>query len=427
MAVVQDRPGDFVLLSRDQSYLDMLDPRPDENFDILHYNIGSDMQHQFPDLSDNTYEPYPSTSPLSTNTSNCYNAQDSALVKPKDISGLGQRQMPTSTTTSPSVSRSFDHPPSTLSSASGASAQSTTSSAVGSPFSHATSNLPGQEHWVDSQQGLGIAAGIVHNESYGSEIYSLNHLEHDLVLSSDKFSNHFVGESQRFPSPSVSNSGSVWQSSILPSLAAPLTLDTNVVSREYSMDAIKNESTDRIGSPALSNSSAATSLSHISQPCQAGTQAPSPPQSNGSFKSPITPASAYSPRTPSTSSPLSARQHAFHSKSLVGGHDTRTLGIHRRALATSCRWSPYDQAATPSKSPGRSYRDLILSPFFGQSSGRFIAPLESSCWFSLIVFSFPHFSSSLISQRLLGATRTSANGKMNRSCSHTIFGYPGRP
>lgn len=383
------RPSDFVLLSKDQSYIEMLDPRPEDNFDILHYNIGSDMQHQFPDFASNTYDSYPPSAIFSTNTSNCYSAQDSVLIRSKQISSPGQRQMPTGSTPSPSVSQSLDHPPSTLSSASGASARSTTSSAVGSPYSLATSNVPGQEQWVDSQPGLGIATGIAYNESYGPGIYSLNHLEHDLGLSGDKFSNHFVGELERFSSSPVSNSGSILQPFVPPPAMAPLMLDTNVVSREVTIEATIDGANDKIDTPTYSISSASTSLSHTSKCHQATTQAPSPSQSNGSFKSPTTPASAYSPLAPCTTSPSSARKHAFHRHSRIGGYDPRALGILRRGSGTSYRWSPYDRPVSSSKSPGHFYRDQTQSPFFGQSSGRFIAPLESSCWFSLTVFSFP--------------------------------------
>lgn len=383
------RPSDFVLLSKDQSYIEMLDPRPEDNFDILHYNLGSDMQNQFPDFASNAYDSYPPSAIFSTNNPNCYNSQDSVLVKSKEISISGQRQMPTGSTPSPSVSQSLDHPPSTLSSASGASARSTTSSAVGSPYSLATSNVPGQEHWIDSQQGLGIAAGIVPNESYGPGVYPLNQLEHDLVLSGDKFSNHFVGELERFSSSSISNSGPFLQTSVPPTAMAPLMLDTNVVSREITREAITHGANDKIDTPTYSISPASTSISHTSQCHQPTTKAPSPSQSNGSFKSPTTPASAYSPLTPCTISPSSARKHAFHRHSRIGGYDSRALGIPRRASGTSHCWSPYDRPVPSSKSPGHFNRDQTQSPFFGQSSGRFIAPLESSCWFSLTVFAFP--------------------------------------
>lgn len=423
MAVVQDRSGAFVLLSRDQSYLEMLDPRPDESFDILHYGIGSDVQHQFPGLVSANFDLYPSNPTFSANTPNCYDAQDAVLVKPKEILGPGRKQMPPSSTTSPSVSRSFDHPPSTLSSASGASAQSATSSAVGSPFSHTTSNLPGQEHWVDSQQGLGIAAGLIANESYGHEVYSLNHLEHDLNISGDKFSN-FVGELEKFPSSSLSNSGPVLQSFVLPSAATPLVLNTNMVSREVAMDTMMNE----INTPVCSISSAGTSVNHTPTSFRANTPAPSPTQSNGIFKSPTTPASAYSPLTPSATSPIGTRRHAFLRHPLLGGHDLRTPGIHRRAPATSTRWSPYDKPMASFKSPGRFSHDHSQSPFFGQSSGRFIAPLESSCRFSLttsLSLSFLLLLRLFVkkTQLLLGMMRLCADVKTTRSCSYTIFGY----
>ncbi len=183
----------------------MLDPRPNESFDILHCNLGADGQNPFPELAVTSYDSCPAGSAFPTHLSNGPSAPDTLLFKPKAMRELGQRQLPTTSTPSPSVCQSFDHPPSTLSSASGASARSTTSSAVGSPYSHAASNIPGQEHWVNSPQGLGIVADIVHSDGYGHDIYALNHLDPDLVPSGEKLSGHFVGELKSFPS-SVSNS-----------------------------------------------------------------------------------------------------------------------------------------------------------------------------------------------------------------------------
>ena len=424
--MVHDRPSDFVLLAKDQSFVDMLDPRPDETFDLLPYSLGSDLQNPFPDFPSNAYDLYPSSSTFSTHTPNCYNPADSVLVKPKEISNPGHRQMAALSTPSPSVTQSLDHPPSTISSTSGASARSTTSSIDGSPYSHATSNIPAQEHWVDSHQGLGIVAGIVHNESYGNDIYSLNHLEHELVLSGDKLSNHFVGELERFPSSSVSNSGSVSQFSLPPTTMVPLVLDTNVGSRDITLDGILNEANEKIDNFTHSYSSARASLSDDSSCHQLAAQVPSPSQSNGSFKSPMTPASAYSPLPPSsTTSPSSARQYRLRKHSFVDGHDSRMPGVHRKALANSHRWSPYDQPATSLKSPGHLYRDPVKSPFFGQSSGRFIAPLESSCWFSLIVLSSPFLSSdvNLFYDLYRIFFWMHADSVLNRSCSHTIIRY----
>lgn len=388
MAMVHGRPSDFVLLAKDQSYVDMLDPSTDENFGLLPYNMGPDLQNPFPDFPTNAYDLYPSNSTFSAHTPICYNPADSVPVKSKEISNPGPRQMPALSTPSPSVSQSLDHPPSIISSTSGASARSTTSSIDGSPYSHATSNVPAQEHWVDSQQGLGIVAGMVHNENYGHDIYSLNHLEHELVLSGDKLSNNYVGELERFPS-SVSNSGSISQFSLPPTPMVPLVLDTTVGTRDITLDGILNEANEKIDKSTHSSSSARAGLNPAPSCHQLAAQVPSPSPSNGSFKSPTTPASAYSPLSPATTSPSSARQHRLRKYSLVDGYDPRMPGVHRKALANSYRWSPYDQPATSLKSPGHFYRDPVRSPFFGQSSGRFIAPLESSCWFSLIVLSYP--------------------------------------
>ncbi len=396
MAVVHDGPSDFVFLTRDQSYIDMLDPRPDESYEILHYNLGADGQQPFPELAVTPYDSCPSGSAFPSHLSNGPMAPDTLPFKPKAMRELGQRPLPTASTPSPSVCQSSDHPPSTLSSASGASARSTTSSAVGSPYSHAASNIPGQEHWVNSPQGLGIAAGIVHSDGYGHDIYALTHLEHDLVLSGEKLSDHFVGELKGFPS-SVSSSPCLSQTVVNPTAVAPLMLDTNVVTREITIDTIIREAKDGIEYPRCPKSPASGIVKHSLNWSQGITPTTSPSPSNRSFISPTTPASAFSPSTPSTTSPSPLRKHAFYKQSRIGGYEARTQGIPRRASGTSYRSSPYDQPLPSSKSPSHQYWDQGQASFFGQSSGRYIAPLECSCWFSLSAPSISSLSSLYLS------------------------------
>ena len=375
MALVHDSISDFVLFPRDQSYMDMLDSRADDNFENLHFNAVSNMPHQFSDLPHATYDSYSSTSTFSTSNSSFYDTPNFLFEIPKESERLDQRYTP-SGTPSPSASHTLDHPPSVLSSASGASAQSTASSAAGSPYSHATSNIPGQEHWTESHQGLGIVPGIVHNEGYGHEIFPITRIESDPGFDSDKFPNGFVGES-KILSSSASMDRSI--SSLLSSRSAPqnfsptfssppLVLDTSIVGQNVTIDTILSEVNCKIGTPSqMMSPGSGDSFQASPDSLKSIRVAHSPQHTKGFFKSPVTPASAKSPFTPRTHSPFSSRHH-----------DSR-----RDSTSPSPnRFHPYGRPAPTPNSQAQFHRHESQSPFFSQSSGRFIPPLESSCRFS---------------------------------------------
>lgn len=386
MALVHDSTGDFLLFPRDQSYMDMLDLRLDDGFDGLHYGSASDGQHQRLDLAGTTYGSYQPSSGFSTSTSNFYSPPNFVFDEPKESEKVG-RYTP-SGTPSPSVSQSFDHPPSILSSASG------TSSAVGSPYSHATSNIPGQEHWAETQRGLGIDPGIVRTEGFGHDIYPLHPVENDLDFNNDKFPNSFVGESTKVLSSSASASSissSVSSSSasqnFIPALSAlPLVLDTSMVTRNVTIDTILNEVKSKIDTPTHLISPASARGMKISPASpHGGYSLHSPLQMNGSFKSPKTPASAMSPFTPRATPPTGAWQHDFRRHPMTACGDSKTPQSPSPSLD---RFHPYGRRTPPSYSQAQFHKLQPQSPFFSQSSGRFIAPLESSCWFSLTVIPF---------------------------------------
>lgn len=387
MALVHDSIGDFVLFPKDQSYIDMLDSKPDDSLDGLHYNAISSMQHQFSDLPSAAYDTYPSASAFSTSASSFYDAPNFIFDAPKESERSARRYTP-SGPPSPSISHSFDHPPSVISSASGASVQSTASSVVGSPYSHATSNIPGQEQWTDSHQGLGIAPGIVHNEGYGHEIYPINPIENEIAFESNKFPSSFVGESKNLSSSmSTSCSISPLASSCLasqrptPSCSSPsLVLDTSVAIQNVTIDTILNEVNSKIVTPSQTMSPAAEDPSKASpNSLKSMCVAHSPQQTKSSFRSPTTPASAKSPFTPRTKSPSILWRYDSHRDSFVCGDPT----IPNSPLMSSNRYHPYGRPTPPSNSQAHCHRHESQSPFFSQSSGRFIPPLELSCWFSL--------------------------------------------
>lgn len=392
MALVHDSIGDFVLFPKDQSYMDMLDSRPDESFDSLHYNAVPSMQQQFSGLPHANYDTYPSDSAFSTSTSSLYDAPNFVFDAPKEIERLAHRYTP-SGTPSPSISHSLDHPPSILSSTSGASAQSTASSAVGSPYSHATSNIPGQEQWADSHRGLGITPGINQNEGYGHDIYPTNQIESEIDFDSAKFPGSFVGESKDFSSSasmscSISSSASSCTASQKFTLACsspPLVLDTSVATQSITIDSILNEVNSKIVTSSQTVSPASEDPIDVpSTSLKSMRVVQSPQQTNGSFRSPITPASAKSPLTPRTKSPSSSWRHNSLRDSFSSCGDSKVL---HSPLLSSNKFHPYVRPKPSSNFQAQSYGHESQSPFFSQSSGRFVPPLELSCWFSSILFS----------------------------------------
>lgn len=390
MALVLESTSDFVLFPRDQSYLDMLDSRQDEIFDNLHFNPAADMHHHFADLATTTYDTYPSASAFSHSGSNYYGGALSFVVDvPKEIERANQGQITSSG--SPSPSASFDHPPSILSSASGASIQSTPSSVVGSPYSHDTNPVQAQEHWTESHQGLGIGPGIAHNEGFGTDLYPLTNLENDLVFSEDKFPGSFVSESQIFSSSISTSVVSVpasvsckYFSNSLPSFcSSPLAIDTSVVTRDVTIDTILRDVNSQIDIPNTALRSPASICSIETSPKSVRTtrpiHRPSSPRARTSFKSPTTPASARSQFDSRAAFSPTARLHISGWKSVIACDDSNASNSPTQLLPHT---NTYGRPAPPSCSQVLSAKHQSHSPFFSQSSGRFIAPLDSTCWFS---------------------------------------------
>ena len=216
-----------------------------------------------------------------------------------------QSRNATSTSPSVSVSQSLDHHPSNFSHASGASGQSTASSAVGSPYSQ-TQNLPaGQDHWVE--MGLGIGGAIAPSEMFPPGTYQLTSAETDRVPFDDKFHGSFVGESTQFSQVTTSTS------------------------------------------PTVSSS---VSCSPFSEPC-------------------------------STASPLTATSPDLGNLSDFKESSAPTDSSQTPFIANP-GWNS-TQSFSPSPFPSTFQRrdSQHHNTFFAQSSGNFVAPLESSCWFSL--------------------------------------------
>jgi hypothetical protein len=216
-----------------------------------------------------------------------------------------------------------------------ASGPSTTSSTMGSPHSVHGHVVPGPE-WAP--QGLGLTPSIVGYDSFahGNEYtFTPSGMEDfDLSFNAAK-PNGFVGECQNisrsssFQSSSVSKPESLSLSTFIPS-TAPMAAPFDQAKQSSMISPITPKSTER---------------KSFVDDC---------------FKSPV---SAFS------RSPTSSRRpsQAFNTP------------LFSSAGLVQSPWSP-----TSSVSPTSTYQQ---SHFFSQSSGNFVPPLQSSCWFPLSILS----------------------------------------
>ena len=253
MAKVYSNVNDFVLFPRDQPNMGTLDPRLDDNFENMHYQPHevSNMLRlgEFSGQANTSYESHVPLSAYSSVPSTYFAAQKVAYETQKGNMGRPMQRQTTSGSPSPSFSQAVDHPSSTMSSASGASAQSTTSSTDGSPYTSATHVLPYEDKWPGPLHGLGIAPGIVSSESISHESFPPANFENDLMLEDSKFPN-YVGECEKNLSLSISpsqpfassvSSGSAPQEFVSPFCSWPLALETTTVTNNVTIDLMLEE------------------------------------------------------------------------------------------------------------------------------------------------------------------------------------------
>lgn len=403
MALVHDSHNDFILFPRDQ-YLDMLESKPDDSFDSLDYStIG--MHPRLSDLA-GTYDSYPSTSAFSNSSLNYYEggALNYAVGFSKENDRLNQQRFTPCGSPSPSVSQSFDKPPSILSSTSGASAHSTASSAVGSPYPHDTTQVSGHDNWSEPHQGLGIAPGISQQKGFGTELFSLSDLSSEVVFGEDKFSsNSFVGESSKIFSSSVSSHITLVPTSVpyfsFPKslgsalYASSLALDTSMMTQIVAIDTIPEEHSGRSCTSIPGSTSPESANLTGSSPISFGRNCPLHGTVYSSlvqdvFKSPTSLPSALSPLASCFTPPPSSRLHEYSRSVVVSSID---LEAEKHSSACSQLARSHAGPITPTDRQWHAHFNHYYSPFFSQNSGRFIAPLKLSCWFSLFArvwFSF---------------------------------------
>lgn len=196
MALVHNNFGDFVLFSREQSYLDMPDLRPDGSYPNYQYDPSLELQQSFDDITSSTFDPYQSHPSYALMEPSFYGAPQ--LMADDSKHNLGQVPQSYAPVASPPISmaQSLDQLPSRLSRTSGVSGQSTASSTIGSPYSHTTQSLPGQDQWFNSQSGLCIAPDFVHTDAFAYDSSFPVQCEESGQVSFeiDKYSGSSVGE-----------------------------------------------------------------------------------------------------------------------------------------------------------------------------------------------------------------------------------------
>ena len=235
-------------------------------------------------------------------------------------------------------------------------ASSASSSTVGSPYS-GPSHSDGVHNHLESSyesdmlsQGLGLLPTIVQQDSFNQEFVGGGY-DNELPIGPDKINGNFVGESadlsslqkrsSTFPYPISRTSQSA-------SPATPLTSSPELLTAKAPVN-------DASHIPALTHS---TSFVPVNRYSSLPVSVPQQQLAEPVFKSPKTPASAYS-KTPSVHSHVERRWHAH--------------GAHSVA-----------PQQTPHSHPMQQNGGQFQHHFFAQSSGNFMPPLETTCSFSLL-------------------------------------------
>ena len=343
MAAVSNHIGDTGIFSRHQTsiletaYSGL--PGFDSGFD---YFSGTSMPRangQYTGLDRQvtaTYEPSDLTAPFRLGTSDFYPALQFSLDPGKDLSNAPHGRATPSASPS-SFSQPYDHASSMVSSISGASGQSTSSSVDGSPHVIATNHLPSHNKWSGSAQGLAGGPDLISHDPHAQQAYSSLGFENEMSLDDQRFQ-HFVGKH-----PATSSNLS---SASFPSVphSKPVTIDSILEEVQKSVDkpspsrslCSKDEPSEDIALPSRGFASPHVSL-------QSGPSASFP--------------SSMVADSPEVTSPVRLSEHGFSTQNMK------------------------QRSRTPiSYHENKSY--VSQDHFFGHSSGRLVAPLESSCWFS---------------------------------------------
>lgn len=225
MALVREGINDFVLFPRDQYYHEPVHSSFEASLIGLDSSLRTNLAMQQPltDRGNAVFENSLSPTPQLPGHGNYQVAPNLFVDGRKENTRRHHQRYTPSGSASPSISQSLDHPPSTLSSASGASCQSAASSTVGSPYSLATHSLPSQDTWSEPNQGLGIASEIVRNDGFPQDPFSNSSLENDLCFQDGKFPDNFVDPAliQSFDPPISHDTTSILFPGVMPTFPLP--------------------------------------------------------------------------------------------------------------------------------------------------------------------------------------------------------------
>ena len=379
---------DFPLFDDEQSFFSMSSDRQDGAYNHFIPTNEPNFSQSFINLNTMYQQQVPVTS-YSDAPAQYYQAPHLIVNGPGSTVRHSAPQYTPSASPSTSLSHSADQPSSIISSTSNASIPSNTSSAVGSPYIQSAPTLIGQEQWTKPTSGLGLEHEFV--PGYSPELfpYAPSTESESSLYSTDRTFGTCVGESQQVSSslssssvpvlsPSLSAStgySSVYTASPSPSLA----FENSMNPQNSAVRTVPEEYVERTSQPFYAQPP--TLESHPIELFQSLQQDYSSEKNlevtDRSFRQPSTPASATSPTERRQASPSGMRKATARGPSRPGpdrSNVKKTISIHH----------PYERRAAPTIAEGPVQKTFYQAPFFNQSSGRFVAPLESSCWFSLI-------------------------------------------
>ena len=308
----------------------------------------------YPDAwSDHTYEPYPDQSYMNTTSFDSYQTHPAYIPTDQYTFGADNSFQPKTHlhpyhSPANSAAQSFDvQQPPVLSSTSdsGASAPSTISSAMGSPSMH-----PQLVNNWGQQPDMGMIPDIVHPDNLGQDVFASTGFDMESI-------------------PAVTDKGCVGElhnfSSSQPAISAPL---SNVSSYRSSFDFLRDAGpipptwmdSQMSNAFPITNVQTSSSMPLTITPPASGNMSPS----DSLFRSPTTPASA--------TSPVLERVKGKRKASVAQSAPKRLRGSSPLTQAMS-----YNEADLPPRP--QAPKNSLSSPFFSQSSGYFVPPLESSC------------------------------------------------
>ncbi|KAI9779761.1 MAG: hypothetical protein M1816_003430 [Peltula sp. TS41687] len=267
-----------------------------------------------------------------------------------------------------SVARTTDPLMTSVSQVSGPSVTSTSSSTLGSPNSAASRTLPRSDPWANStfELGLGLVGGIVTTEDFTQETPITVGLGPESTFMDEKRPTGYVGKYATISSSTDAvqegtlSSSSSSSPSLLPAFASHSNYSVGPPHSDLTVNTILE---DIVGGVSASPTSA---TSTIKAPFGDG---------GAVFRSPGSPASVRPVRTHRSIDSIAARWHPY-------SHPTRRRSYSATPNASpSPRTHPVSSPNIPSPSVPQEAPNFHQSPFFAQSSGHFVAPLQSSSWF----------------------------------------------